>query len=68
LLPHREEREEREGKVKETRKKIEQIAEVVVGAMVKVHRPLGPSLFESAYQACLAHELRKGGNKRTVNR
>ena len=47
--------------MKKTREEIEQIAEVVVDAMVKVHRALGPGLLESAYQACLAHELRCRG-------
>jgi GxxExxY protein len=46
---------------KKTREEIEQIAEVVVDAMVKVRRALGPGLLESAYQACLAHELRCRG-------
>ena len=30
----------------------------VVDAAIKVHRALGPGLLESAYQACLAFELR----------
>jgi len=34
-----------------------------VDACIKVHRALGPGLLESAYQACLAHELRKRGLK-----
>ncbi len=33
----------------------------VVDSAVKVHSALGPGLLESAYQACLAHELRKRG-------
>jgi GxxExxY protein len=33
----------------------------VVDAAMKVHSALGPGLLESAYQACLAHELRKRG-------
>jgi GxxExxY protein len=32
-----------------------------VDAAMKVHSALGPGLLESAYQACLAHELRKRG-------
>jgi len=30
---------------------------------MQVHSLLGPGLLESAYQACLAHELRKRGNE-----
>ena len=44
-----------------TKPEIERIAELVVDAMLKVHRALGPGLLESAYQACLAHELRCRG-------
>lgn len=33
----------------------------VVDAALKVHRVLGPGLLESAYEACLAHELRRRG-------
>jgi len=33
----------------------------VVDAAMKVHSTLGPGLLESAYEACLAHELRKRG-------
>ena len=42
----------------QTREEIEQIAEQVVDALLKVHRTLGPGLLESTYQACLSHELR----------
>ena len=49
--------------MKKSREEIEQIAEVVVDAMLKVHRALGPGLLKSAYQACLAHELRCRGNR-----
>jgi hypothetical protein len=34
--------------MKKTREEIEQIAEVVVDAMLMVHRALGPGLLESA--------------------
>jgi GxxExxY protein len=40
---------------------VEAIATVIVDAAIKVHRALGPGLLESAYQHCLAHELRKRG-------
>ncbi len=33
----------------------------IIGCAIKVHRALGPGLLESAYQACLAHELAKNG-------
>jgi GxxExxY protein len=40
---------------------IETIATQIVDAAVKVHKTFGPGLLESAYQACLAYELRKRG-------
>ncbi len=40
---------------------IEAIAKEIVDSAIKVHRSLGPGLLESAYQTCLAHELRKRG-------
>jgi GxxExxY protein len=40
---------------------IELMARQIVDASVKVHRALGPGLLESAYQTCLAYELRKRG-------
>ncbi len=33
----------------------------VIGAAIEVHRHLGPGLLESAYEACLAHELQHRG-------
>ena len=40
---------------------IEEVGRQVVDAAIQVHRALGPGLLESAYQACLAYELRKRG-------
>jgi GxxExxY protein len=40
---------------------IEEVARQIVDAAVKVHRTLGPGLLESAYQQCLAYELRRRG-------
>jgi GxxExxY protein len=33
----------------------------VIGCAIEVHRTLGPGLLESAYEQCLAHELRLKG-------
>ncbi|MEZ4707974.1 MAG: GxxExxY protein [Caldilineaceae bacterium] len=44
-----------------TRSELEAVATIIVSAAVRVHSSLGPGLLESAYQACLAHELRKRG-------
>ena len=40
---------------------INQITGAIVTAAMKVHSTLGPGLLESAYQACLAQELRNRG-------
>jgi len=40
---------------------INDVTGAVVDAALKVHSVLGPGLLESAYQACLAYELRKRG-------
>ncbi len=37
------------------------VSGAIVDAAFKVHTALGPGLLESAYEACLAHELRKRG-------
>jgi GxxExxY protein len=42
---------------------INQVTGAVVAAAMKVHSVLGPGLLESAYQGCLAHELRNRGLK-----
>jgi GxxExxY protein len=39
------------------------ISGAVVDAAMKVHTALGPGLLESAYEGCLAHELRKRGHR-----
>lgn len=36
-----------------------EISGLVLDSSIKVHRALGPGLLESAYQACLAFELRE---------
>lgn len=35
----------------------EELTKEVIAAAIEVHRHLGPGLLESAYEACLAHEL-----------
>ena len=39
----------------------EEIGALVVDSAIKVHSALGPGLLESAYRACLAHELEMRG-------
>ncbi|NGX62150.1 MAG: hypothetical protein K940chlam9_01644, partial [Chlamydiae bacterium] len=34
------------------------ITEKIIGSAIEVHRCLGPGLLESAYEACLIHELK----------
>jgi len=41
--------------------RINDITGAIVNSAMKVHSLLGPGLLESAYQACLAHELRTRG-------
>jgi GxxExxY protein len=33
----------------------------IITAAIKIHRKLGPGLLESAYEACLAHDLEQAG-------
>jgi GxxExxY protein len=40
---------------------IDSIASQIVDAAFKIHKELGPGLLESAYEACLEHELTKRG-------
>jgi len=40
---------------------IDDIAKEIVDAAFKIHRKLGPGLLESAYEACMAHELTRRG-------
>ena len=36
-------------------------SQIVIGAVIKVHSALGAGILESAYDACLFHELTKTG-------
>lgn len=38
---------------------LNELSHTIIGAAIQVHRTLGPGLLESAYENCLAHELRK---------
>lgn len=39
------------------------LTHAVIGCAIEVHRLLGPGMLESAYEACLAHELVRQGLK-----
>lgn len=41
--------------------RINQVTGAIVSSAMHVHSVLGPGLLESAYQSCLAHELKKRG-------
>jgi len=41
--------------------RVNQVSGAIVSSAMRIHSLLGPGLLESAYQACLAHELRKRG-------
>jgi GxxExxY protein len=43
--------------------RLDAITRRIIGAAIEVHRRLGPGLLESAYEACLAFELRNLGLK-----
>jgi GxxExxY protein len=41
--------------------RLNDITREIIGGSMKVHSILGPGVLESAYHACLSHELRKRG-------
>jgi len=43
--------------------RLDQITRRIIGCAIDVHRFLGPGLLESAYEACLAHDLERIGMK-----
>jgi GxxExxY protein len=45
----------------EQKDRLDQLTRRIIGAAIRVHTGLGPGLLESAYQACLAFELRSDG-------
>ena len=42
---------------KDTKIRSDVLSKQIIGAAIEVHRALGPGLLESAYEACLYHEL-----------
>ncbi len=40
---------------------MKELTEKIIGAAIEVHRTVGPGLLESAYEECLAHEMRLHG-------
>jgi GxxExxY protein len=55
------ERRDRGGDAEDAELSENDIGQRVLGCALAVHRVLGPGLLESAYEACLAHELSKAG-------
>ena len=45
--------------------RFEELSCRVIGCAIEVHRGLGPGLFESSYEQCLAHELTLAGISRS---
>jgi GxxExxY protein len=43
------------------RLRYEELTERILGAVIEVHKILGPGLMESAYEECLCHELNLRG-------
>lgn len=54
---------EKEVQESERRRHAHSLSREIIGAALKVHSAFGPGLLESAYEACLAHELHKAGHK-----
>ena len=47
---------------------INEITSAIIGMAIEIHRTLGPGLLESAYQACLTHELAAAGRPFAANK
>ena len=43
------------------KERLKRLTEAIIGGAIQVHRELGPGLLESAYEVCLAFELKKRG-------
>ena len=46
---------------------LDSLTGMIIGAAIAVHREVGPGLLESAYEACLLHELDNRDFERSVN-
>ena len=46
-----------------TKKKVNDLTRIIIGAAIEVHKILGPGLLEKVYEAALMHELRLRGLK-----
>jgi GxxExxY protein len=44
-----------------TKKHVTKLSYEIVGCAIKVHKELGPGLYESVYETCLKYELEKNG-------
>ncbi|MCO6491100.1 MAG: GxxExxY protein [Phaeodactylibacter sp.] len=44
-------------------KDVNELSGIIIGKAITVHKILGPGLLESAYEECLAYELREAGFK-----
>jgi len=40
---------------------MKELTEKIIGAAIEVHKTIGPGLLESAYEECLAHEMKLQG-------
>jgi GxxExxY protein len=52
----------------EEKDRLDQITRRIIGAAIEMHKELGPGLLESAYEVCLAFELRQMGSKVDVQK
>jgi GxxExxY protein len=43
----------------EEKDRLDLITRRIIGAAIEVHKKLGPGLLESAYEVCMAYELRQ---------
>ena len=61
MISHHEDHQDHKGSSGLLDNRAELMGRELVDASIKVHRALGPGLLESAYEACLLHELTRRG-------